>query len=296
MIQTPAVLPSSAQLHRRVLHVPLGWFGAAVLGLILLGGQADAAEQTPQRRFAIGRVTLEGGKPLTGDIQDTVVSISGVSEAGEKVYYTPIIRNGAYKQKLVAGQFRFSTGKIKVRFGETIFTYDLVPVGQNWNKSQDADDGIVQDFVWKPTGQRETYGTKPNPNNATHWHGLNIGLRFQTWRSDIGKAPTVLPAGTKLVFTLKPTSKSIDGRTLQPIVVERDWRPKDITPNDDLNDLPPATYELTGVAKLPDGSTRPILLQGKGVYPKFATSGNVTLEHDGILGGMWKQPFGWVTD
>ncbi|MEO5961550.1 MAG: hypothetical protein ABIR80_20760, partial [Opitutaceae bacterium] len=108
--------------------------------------------------------------------------------------------------------------------------------------------------------------------------------------------PTVLPEGTKLVFTLKPTSKSIDGRDLKPIVVERDWRPKAGTMNDDLNDLPPATYELTGIAKLPDGTTRPILLQGKGVYPKFAEMGVVTVEYDGILGGMWKQPFGWVTD
>jgi hypothetical protein len=154
----------------------------------------------------------------------------------------------------------------------------------------------VQDFVWKPTGLRETYGAKPDPNNHTHWHGLNIGMRFQTWRSDTNKAPTVLPEGTKLVFTLNPTSKSIDGRELKPITVERDWRPKDITTNDDINDLPPATYELTGIAKLPDGSTKPILLQGKGVYPKYTDKGNVTVEYDGILGGMWKQPFGWVTD
>lgn len=95
---------------------------------------------------------------------------------------------------------------------------------------------------------------------------------------------------------IKPTSKSIDGRELSPITVERAWRPKDSTPNDDLNDLPPATYELTGVARLPDGTTRPILLQGKGNYPKFVTNGIVTVDPDGIMTRMWKQPFGWVTD
>jgi hypothetical protein len=255
-----------------------------------------AAEQKPQARYAIGRVTFEDGKPITGDVQDIQLSIAGVSERGERVGYSPIVKNGAYKQKLVDGQFRFERGRIKVKFAETVFTFDLVPVGPNWSKNQDADDGIVQDFVWKPTGVRETYGAKPDPNNATHWHGLNIGMRFQTFRSDTNKVPVVLPEGTKLVFTLKPTSKSIDGRELKPIVVEREWRPKAITPNDDLNDLPPATYELTGIAKLPDGTTRPILLQGAGDYPKFVAKGNVTVVYDNIIGGMWKQPFGWVTD
>ena len=255
-----------------------------------------AAEQKPQARYAIGRVTFEDGKPITGEIEDYSINIQGVSEAGEKVYYTPIVKNGAYRQKLVAGQFRFGRAGIKVKFGGTVFSFELVPVGPNWNKNQDADDGIVQDFVWKPTGRRETYGAKPDPNNATHWHGLNIGMRFQTWRSDTNKVPTVLPEGTKLIFTLKPTSRSIDGRELQPIVVEREWRPKATTTNDDLNDLPPATYELTGIAKLPDGTTRPILLQGSGVYPKFVPKGNVTVDYDNIIGGMWKQPFGWVTD
>jgi hypothetical protein len=255
-----------------------------------------AAEQKPQARYAIGRVTFEDGKPITGDVQDIGISIDGISEAGEKVSYSPIVKNGAYRQRLVAGQFRFGRGRIKVKFGEIVYTLDLVPVGPNWNKNQNADDGIVQDFVWKPTGRRETYGAKPDPNNATHWHGLNIGMRFQMWRSDTNKVPTVLPEGTRLIFTLKPTSKSIDGWELKPITVEREWRPKDIMTNDDLNDLPPATYELTGIAKLPDGTTRPILLQGKGVYPKYADKGIVTVDYDGILGGMWKQPFGWVTD
>lgn len=263
--------------------------------MLAIGQVAFAAEQKPQPRYAIGRVTFEDGKPITGDIQDYQLSISGVSEAGEKISYSPIVKNGAYKQKLVAGQFRFDRGRIKVKFGETVFTFELVPVGPNWNKNQDADDGIVQDFVWKPTGLRETYGAKPDPNNATHWHGLNIGMRFQTYRSDINKVPNLLPEGTKLVFTLVPTSKSIDGRELKPITIEREWRAKEHS-NDDLNNLPPATYELTGVAKLPDGTTRPILLQGKGVYPKYAEKGFVTVEYDGIIGGMWKQPFGWVTD
>lgn len=261
------------------------------------GPAAVSAELAPKPGYAIGRVSFAGGQPITGDIQDYNISITGISEAGANISYSPIVKNGSYKQKLVPGQYRFSQlSSIKVKFGDKDYTFYLVPVGKHWNKSQDAADGIVQDFVWKPTGQRETYGAQPNPNNATHWHGMSIGMRFQTWRSDTNKAPTVLPEGSQLIFTLKPTSKSIDGRDLAPITVVRDWRPKDLTTNDDLNDLPPANYELTGIAKLPDGSTRTILLQGRGVYPKFVETGVVTVEHDGITGGMWKQPFGWVTD
>lgn len=260
--------------------------------------QAAAApeEQKAEGGYAAGRVTFEDGSPITGDVQDLSISITGVSDAGEKVSYTPIVKNGTYRQKLVAGQYRFGPGRIKVRFGQNVYTLDLVPVGPNWSKNQSAEDGIVQDFVWKPTGLRETYGATPDPNNATHWHGMSLGMRFQTWRSDTNKAPDMLPEGTKLVFTLNPTSKSIDGRDVKAIVMERDWRPKDITTNDDLNDLPVANYELTGIAKLPDGTTRPLLLQGKGNYPNFVQKGIVTVEYDNILGGLWKQPFGWVPE
>lgn len=270
------------------------WALLAVLASV--GSVGSAAERPAQSHYAIGRVSFEDGKPITGDVEDYSITISGISEAGANISYTPIVKNGAYKQKLVPGQFRFGPSRIKVKFGETVYSLDLVPVGPNWNKSQDAADGIVQDFVWKPTGLRETYGAKPDPDNATHWHGLNLGMRFQTWRSDNNKAPTVLPEGTKLVFTLKPTSKSIDGRELQPITVERAWRPKDTTMNEGLNDLPPANYELTGIARLADGTTRPILLQGKGNYPKFVEKGIVTVEPDGGGSRMWKQLFGWVTD
>ena len=125
---------------------------------------------------------------------------------------------------------------------------------------------------------------------------MNIGLRFQTYREDIKTTPPMLPEGTKLILTLVPTSPSIDGRTLKPITVERDWRPKATTYNDDLNDLPPANYELTGVARLPNGSSKPLLLQGMGHYPKYYPKVAITVGYDAILGGMWKAPVGWVTD
>jgi hypothetical protein len=268
----------------------------ALLFAVVAACSTDASgKQSQQGGYAVGRVTFEGGGPITGDVQDYTINISGVSEAGVNVYYTPIVKNGGYRQKLVPGQFRFGYSNIKVKFGDNVYTLELVPVGPNWNKNQDAADGIVQDFVWKPTGLGERVDGKPDPNNATNWHGLSIGMQYQMYRSDIKQSTKPLPDGTKLVFTLTPTSKSIDGRDLQPIIVERVWRLNDVRQSDDLNDLPVATYEITGIAKLPDGSTKPILVQSIGRDPGFVAKGIVPVM-PGSSGGMWKMPFGWVTD
>ena len=268
---------------------------SALLGCVVATSTlCFAAEQKPLARYAIGRVTFEDGKPITGDIQDFNITISGVSEAGEKVFYTPIVKNGAYRQRLVPGQFRSGPGTIKVKSGGMVFALELVPVGTNWDKSQDSADGIVQDFVWKPTGPRYTYGARPDPSNATHWHGMSITMLFQIYRSDTGKSPTPLPEGTKLVFTLKPTSRSIDGRELQPITVERDWQPN-ATHKATLNDLPPANYEITGLAKLPDGTTKPILLAAVAGNMAFVTKASASVEPY-YNGGLASLMFGWVTE
>jgi hypothetical protein len=268
-----------------------------LLGLVLLSlvSVASAADLKPQKNIATGRVTFADGKPITGDIDDIQIRIYGVSEAGEKVSYSPVVKNGIYKQKLVPGQYAFGTARIEVNLDGTLYKLPLEPVGKLWNKNQDAEDGIVQDFVWKPTGQANTYGEKPNPNNHTHWYGMSLGMTFQGYRSDLSKSSVMLPAGTKLLFTLTPLSQSIDGRDLQPVVIEREWKPKATYPNDNLNDLVPASYEITGVAQLPDGSTRPILFQGRGDYPNYVTTGKVPLETDNY-GAYWLQLMGWVTD
>lgn len=259
--------------------------------LVSLVVAASAADIKPQKNIAAGRVTLPGGQPITADVDDIQLTVQGVSEAGERVSYSPVVKNGAYRQKLAPGQYSFYQGRIKVNFEGTLFTLPLEPVGKLWNKKQDAEEGIVQDFVWKVTGAA-TYGEKPNPNNHTHWYGLNLGMAFQGFRSDLGKPAVKLPDGTKLLFTLTPLSKSIDGRDLQPVTIVREWHPDASYPNDNLNDLVPASYEITGEAKLPDGSTRQILFQGRGDYPKYVTKGKVPLEPDNY-GAYWFQLMGW---
>jgi len=292
------IRPFASLICSSILLASIGCDGDSVTASAAASAAAQGAPGAvveavaAQAGFAVGRVTLEGGAAITGDIQDYQISIYGVSEAGEKISYSPIIKNGVYKQKLVPGQYGFEPSKIKVRFGQTDYRLPLVPVGNNWNKNQDAADGIVQDFLWKPTGLRDTYGDKPDPNNHTHWHGMSIGMRYSGWREDTGKAAVTLPEGTKMTFTLTPKSKSIDGRDLQPIVIERAWRFKDTIPTDDLNDIPPANYEITGVLTLPDGTTKAIVFQGRGNYPGFVDKGDAPLETDGY-GGCWKQLFTW---
>jgi len=272
---------------------------ALLFGCGVEKAQADAGAEpdTAVPNFATGRVTMADGSPLTGDVADIAISISGVSTAGERVSYTPIVRNGRFRQRLAPGQYSFQRSTVTLRFEDKEYRLALVPVGNNWSKNQDAADGIVQDFIWKPTGRAETYGDTPDPNNHTHWHGMHAGMRFAGWREDLNALAQRPPAGTKLTFTLTPLSKSIDGRTLQPIVFVREWRTDAGTPNDDLNDFPPANYDITGFAQLPDGTTKPIVFQGAGNYPNFVTRGKIPLTKDNILGGgYWKQPFTWAVN
>jgi len=254
-------LRSGVRVQHRQQFIATSFLGA-LCGVLLAGcgGDSDNAgseAQAASANYAVGRITFADGKPLTGDIGDITVVITGVSEAGERIEYTPIVKNGQYKQKLVPGQFRFGRSAVTVRFEGKEFQLTLEPVGKVWSKSQDAAVGIVQDFVWKPTGQTETYGAKADPNNHTHWYGMNVGMRFSTYREDIQASPPRPSAGTKLTFTLTPISTSIDGRTLQPIVFEREWRPSDVLPNDDPNDIPPANYELLESRRYPTAVPSP---------------------------------------
>ena len=268
--------------------------GSAGGGSTSGGSTESAAPVKAEGGYATGHVLGEDGKPITV-AEDISISLYGVSEAGEKVSYSPGVKpDGTYKQKLVPGAYRFGKATLKAKHGPNTFRFDLVPQGSMWNKDRDAKEGIQQDFVWKVTGARPDVNL--DPNNHTHWYGMSIGMRFITYREDTKKGAVAPPAGTKLIYTLKPTSKCIDGRELQPITLERSWNGDQYTPGGDLSDLPPADYEVSGVAKLPDGTTKPLLLQGRGDYPGFKQVMKAPLEADSIIGGMWKQLAGWVVD
>jgi hypothetical protein len=71
------------------------------------------------------------------------------------------------------------------------------------------------------------------------------------------------------VFTCRPKGPGIDGQPVTTLTRELRWDPARLTPEKILNDLPPADYEIAGEAILPDGSRRPLLLQGPADYPNF---------------------------
>ncbi len=257
------------------------------------------SDALPQSNFIKGKVTMENGSPLRGDIKDIAIGISGVSTAAERVSYSPLVKaDGTYSQKVAGGQYTFSSARIEVVFKDAIeFQFPLEPVGRNWNKNQDAAEGIVQDYVWKTTGATP-YGKSSglDKHNATHWYGMCVGLAWQKWRSDMNSSTTPPPDGTVLAITCSPTSMAIDGSSPSVTNLELTWDSSKVYPNDDIADLIPADYEITGVAKLPDGTSKPMLFQGSGDYPKFFKVLKTPLVKDNIIRGMAKHLCGFIIE
>lgn len=249
--------------------------------------------------FVAGRVTLPDGSPLAGELQEVSISITGVSMAGERVSYSPeLLPDGRYRQRVAAGQYRFGGGTVTVRLGDRVFRLPLEPVGERWNRNRDAAEGIVQDFVWRTTGATP-YGRSSgqNENNHTHWYGAHVSMGWQVWRADTKRPTTPPPEGTRLRFNVRPVSPTVDGRVLAPFIVERDWNPRSITPMKDLHDLPPADLEITGVALLPDGTSKPLLFQGVGDYPNFRPVLRAPLTPPGGVSGSYSPlNAGWVLE
>jgi hypothetical protein len=254
-------------------------------------GSAGAVEK--QSGFAAGRVAMADGKPITAPGAAITVSIGGVSEAGERVQYHPVIKpDGTYRQKLAPGQYSFGRGGVEVQFEGQTYRFALEPVGVEWNKNRDAAEGITQDFVWKVTGERPS--SDHDVNKHTNWYGGSIGVRFATYRNDIGKAPAPLPEGTPVTFTLKPTSATrVDGSPTQAITLERKFDAR-WNQCDALNDIPPAFYELTGVAKLADGATKPLLFEV--TYAKFNSVQPIKFEPYLLMESVTLPLTSWVTE
>ncbi|MGA1342452.1 MAG: hypothetical protein ACO33A_05305 [Hyphomonas sp.] len=257
-------------------------------------GAAGAGAPAPQSGYAVGRVTMEDASPLRGDIQDVSVSISGISDAAENVSYQPVVSpEGVYRQRLAPGEYAFSLSHLTVVHEGRRFRLPLEPTGSLSRKSRNADSGIVQDFVWKVSGPTP-YGIESglSQTNHTHWYGMSISVRADTWRSDTGSAPRPIPDGAALSFTLQPLSASISGDTLQPVTLERI---QDHTFSAALNDIIPATYELSGSVTLPDGSQRPLLLKVAG-NSAYTPSVRITPEPDGLVSSIRTQLVNYVID
>src|SRR5687767_8542713 len=101
------------------------------------GGSAGGESAAPVKAeggYATGRVLGEDGKPIAV-ADDISVSLYGVSEAGEKVSYSPAVKpDGTWRQKLVPGSYRFGRSLVKMKRGADTFQFYLEPQGSMWNK------------------------------------------------------------------------------------------------------------------------------------------------------------------
>ena len=262
------------------------------------GGKASEGPTQAQANFITGKVTMPDGKtPPTGDIKDITISIYGVSEAAEKVNYSPAVKpDGTFKQKVSGGQYTFSTFTIAVLYNGAEYRLPLEPVGNLWNKNRDAAEGIAQDFIWYPKGPT-SYGKSNGLDigNHTHWHGISIGFRPEGYRNDIGKVPPKIPDNSKVTVTLKPQGKAIDGsEPKEPVIFERVHNMASYA-SMDLNDILPATYDMSATVTYPDGTTKPLVLynfKDRNYIPNV----QIVVQKDGIGSGYFKTPITYAIE
>lgn len=254
---------------------------------------APPAARTAESGFAMGRVTMADGSPITAQGADISIDIVGTTEVGARVSYSPPVNpDGTYRQKLAAGFYTFGVCTIELPFEGRKYAFRIEPVGNLHQKDREAAQGIVQDFVWKLTGPQ--LRNDGDVNNHTMWYGGSVGVRFGTWRNDINKASTALPDGTPVTFTLKPTTaKQIDGSNAKTVTIERKYSAR-WKQCDALIDIPVAHYEMTGFATLADGTRKPLLFEVK--YAQYAAVQPILFEPDLVMRNVIKPLTGWVTE
>jgi hypothetical protein len=219
---------------------------------------ATAPATAAQMGHFTGRITFADGSPITLPDLEYEITIAGVTAVGENNVFKPSVGpDGTFKLRLPEGLFKPPYGTIMVPFEGKKYSLWLDPV-EPFKGTRESSSGIAQNFVWRLTGPRP-HTRNPDVNNATHWFGSSIRLIPSSFRNDIGQKVTPLADGSKIAWTLKPTSKVIDGSDGKTLTVERAWRTNG-SGFDLLNDLPAANYEISAVATLPDGSTKTLLL------------------------------------
>ncbi len=231
---------------------------AAPTGGVPAAAAAPAAAPVVEAGHFTGRVTRVDGSPIAVPGAEYRITIAGVTAVGENNTFNPQVGpDGTFKLRLPQGLFKPAYGTITVPFEGKKYSLWLDPVDPVKGTRESAP-GIAQNFVWRLTGPKPDV-LNPDPNNATHWFGSTIPLIATTFRNDIGQNAKPLADGSKIVWTLRPTSKLIDGSEGKPLTIEWKWRAGG-SGYDALNNLPAANYEVSAVATLPDGSTKTLLL------------------------------------
>ena len=224
------------------------------------GEASEATEEVAAPRVFSGRITLADGSRITLPGVRYTITINGVTAVGENNAFAPPVRpDGSFSLRLPQGQFYPPRGTITVPFDGQNYVVPLDPVNPVTTTRSSAP-GIVQNFVWRLTGAQPS-ALNPDPANATHWYGISIPILRSVYREDNKQVQQPPPEGTKVTWTLTPTSKRMDGGVVAPLTRVRATGPN-ASVSDQLHDLPPANYQVSGVATFPDGSSRRILVLG----------------------------------
>jgi hypothetical protein len=240
-----------------------------------------------------GRITMADGSPISLKGVTYDITIAGVTAAGELNSLHPIVDpDGTFKLRLPFGLYHPPFGTITYPFEGKEYTVKLDPVDPA-RGTREGTQGIAQNFVWRLTGPRPGK-RNPQVDDANHWFGITIGQVFQQYRRDTGQSIKALPPGSDLTWTLRPISKLMDGSDAKLLIVERKGHDRLVDRWDSLNDLPPANYEVSGVARLPDGSTKRLLLAfTPGTYKATAT---LILEPELRYGDIRPPTIYWVVE
>lgn len=267
-------------------RVPLGWIlaGAGCLavggtvGTLVVGGLvwyattrgegsgAPDPNRKPRANKFTGTVRDERGQPIRLPGANVRVMIEGVAErSAERVsYQPPVDRSGHFQTQLVAGNYHPPRAQVEIAFGGQRFILELHPVQPNLS-DRPSRPGILQDFVWKLTGERARYAGAADPKNHTHWYGASVHVSRSLYRNDLKRPTPALAAGTRFVFTLTPQGPRVDGSPAAVVRFERTWTGSELD-NGLLDDIPLAQYVLTGVQVGADGQ-RPLIFETS--YAKF---------------------------
>jgi hypothetical protein len=241
-----------------------------------------------------GRVTLADGSPVTLPGVKYEITINGVTAVGERNSFRPKVGpDGRFKIKLPQGQFYPPFGTITFPFEGKNYVLPLHPIDP-FEDTRDGGPGIVQNFAWRLTGPKPQI-LNPDPSNATHWYGITIPLLYQVYREDTKESQRPLPDGIKLTWTLTPTSKRIDGGEAKPVTIERTLGER-ASVFDKLHDLPPANYDVTAVATMPDGSTKRVLMLADGITGAYRPKVNAPLEPYANTGEIITKRIYWVVE
>lgn len=218
-----------------------------------------AALPQPKRRplYVVGRALTMANRPLSG----VEISIFGSTARGDRVHFqTRTNAQGLYSQRVPDGIYGVGAS-LKTRYNNFNYQFALHPEDGKTGVNLDAAPGIVKNFRWKISGLKpgETAGTAGSHTEPNKYYGgaLSVSSREKGFGGVV-----YFPAGSKLVLSLVPRAKRIDGSTGSPVFFGVSF-PENSTRSLSYyaSNIPVGLYTLKAALRRADGTTAPLLVK-----------------------------------